>query len=53
MDFLSKLKYVKSKTITEEKAQLLEEVKEALDNLNLVKQGKLKAKPLAELFNEL
>ncbi|MCF8372973.1 MAG: hypothetical protein K9H64_15235 [Bacteroidales bacterium] len=53
MDLLSKLTFVKAKTITEEKALLMEEIKEAVDNLNLVKKGKKKARPLAELLNEL
>lgn len=53
MDLLSKLTFVKAKTITEEKALLMEEIKEAVDNLNLVKKGKLKARPLAEILNEL
>jgi hypothetical protein len=53
MDLLSRLTFVKAKTITDEKALLMEEIKEAVDNLNLIKQGKMKARPLAELLNEL
>ncbi|MFV0553985.1 MAG: DUF2683 family protein [Mangrovibacterium sp.] len=33
--------------------QLLEEIQEAVENLNLVKQGKLKARPAKELLHEL
>jgi len=45
--------FVKAKPITKESALLLEEIKEAVENLKLAKQGKLKAKPLNELLNEL
>jgi len=31
----------------------LEEIKEAVENVTLAKHGKLKAKPLNELLNEL
>jgi len=53
MELLNSLSFVKAKPITEEKARLMEEIKEAVDNLNIVKQGKLKAKPLNDLLNEL
>lgn len=36
-----------------EKSLLIEELKESIHNLNLVKQGKLKAKPARELLYEL
>lgn len=35
------------------KSGLLGEIREAVTNLNLVKKGKLKAKPLKELLDEL
>lgn len=53
MELLSNLSFVKAKPITREKARLMEEVKEAVDNLNLVKKGKMKARPLNDLLNEL
>ena len=53
MELLNSLSFVKAKPITSEKAQLIEEIKEAVDNLNLVKKGKLKARPARELLNEL
>jgi penicillin-binding protein-related factor A (putative recombinase) len=53
MEVLKGLSYVKTKTISNEKAILIEEVKEAVDNLNLAKQGKLKLKTARELYNEL
>jgi len=35
------------------KEQILQELKEAVQELNLVEQGKLKARPAKELLNEL
>ncbi len=53
MEVLKSLPYVKAKTISGEKALLIEEIKESVENLNLVKQGKLKARPAKDLLNEL
>lgn len=53
IELLNNLSFVKAKTISPQKAELIEEIKEAVDNLNLVKQGKLKARPAKELVNEL
>lgn len=53
MELLNSLSYVKTKPLTPYKAQVLVELKEAVDNLNKVKQGKLKARPAQELLNEL
>lgn len=38
---------------SDEKILLLEEIKEAVENLKLVRQGKLKAVAAKELLNEL
>ena len=53
MEVLKNFSFVKAKPLTKEKAQLVEEIKEVVDNLNLVKQGKIKAKPLNDLLNDL
>jgi hypothetical protein len=53
MEVLKSLPYVKTKTISEEKAVLIEEIKEAVENLKLVREGKLKARPAKDLLNEL
>ena len=53
LEVLKGLSYVKATTISDEKALLMEEIKEAVDNLALVKQGKLKARPAKDLLNEL
>jgi hypothetical protein len=53
MELLNNFSFVKAKPITNEKALLIEEVKEAVENVKLAKQGKLKAKPLNELLDEI
>lgn len=53
LEVLKSLPYVKAKTISSEKAQLIEEIKEAVENLNLVRKGKLKARPAKEVLDEL
>ncbi|MBI1287382.1 MAG: hypothetical protein GC178_07350 [Flavobacteriales bacterium] len=53
LEVLKSLPYVKVKQLTEEKALLLAEIKEAVDNLNRVKKGKLKARSAKDLLNEL
>ncbi|MGV3546377.1 MAG: hypothetical protein ACO1N4_04885 [Pedobacter sp.] len=53
LEVLRSLPYVKTTTISDEKALLIEEVKEAVKNLALVREGKLKARPAKELLNDL
>jgi molybdopterin-biosynthesis enzyme MoeA-like protein len=53
LEVLKGLSYVKAKTISDEKALLMEEIKEAVENLILVRKGKLKARPAKDLLNEL
>lgn len=53
LEVLKGLSYVKVKTISEDKALLMEEIKEAVENLALVREGKLKAHPAKDLLNEL
>lgn len=53
MELLKSFSFVKAKPISPEKAQLLLELKEAVENLNLVKEGKFKARPAKELLHEL
>jgi hypothetical protein len=53
LELLKSFSFVKVKTISPEKARLLEEMKEAIDNLNKVKQDQLKARPAEDLLNEL
>ena len=53
MEILRGLPYVKAKTISNEKALLMEEIKQAVENLTLVRQGKLTARPAKDLLNEI
>ncbi len=53
MEVLKSLPYVKVKTISEEKALLMKEIKEAVEELKLVRQGKLKGIPAKQLLDEL
>ncbi len=53
LELLKGLPYVKTKTISDEKALLMEEIKEAVEELNLVRQGKLKGIPAKQLLDEL
>ena len=53
LEVLKGLSYVKTKMISDEKAILIEEIKEAVDNLALARKGKLKLQSARELYNEL
>jgi hypothetical protein len=53
MELLNNFPFVKVQPITSEKALLLQEIKEAVDTVNLVKEGKLSARPAKELLDEL
>ena len=52
MGVLKSLASVKTKTISAEKSLLIEEIKEAVENMKLVRQGKLKTYPVEDLLNE-
>lgn len=53
MEVLKSLPYVKAKTISNEKALLMEDIRQAVEELKLVRQGKLKGIPAKELLDEL
>jgi hypothetical protein len=53
LEVLKGLSYVKTKTISDEKALLMEEVKEAVEELNLIKAGKKQARNAEDFLNEL
>ena len=53
VEVLKSLPYVKVKQLTEEKALLMSEIREAVENLKLVREGKLKARPAKDLLDEL
>ncbi len=53
MALLNDLPYVKTKPLTPYRAKILEDIKEAVDELNLVLSGKLEARDADELLNDL
>ena len=53
LEVLKGLSYVKATPISDKKALLMVEMKEAVENLKLVRQGKLQAISAKDLLNEL
>lgn len=53
MDVIRSISYVKAKTITDSKALLIEEIKEAVEEMKLIKAGKKKARNAEDFLNEL
>ncbi|WP_392437072.1 hypothetical protein ACF3N7_09070 [Cruoricaptor ignavus] len=54
LEVLRSLKFVKKAEVAEkEEPELLKDIREAVHNLNLVKKGKMEAKPARELLDEL
>jgi hypothetical protein len=53
LEVLKGLSYVKAKTITDNKALLMEEVREAVEEMKLVKTGKKKVRNAEDFINEL
>ena len=53
MELLGSLSFVKAKELTPHKAQVLEGIKVAVEEMKLIKAGKLKGRSAEELFNEL
>lgn len=53
LEALKSLPYVKMKQITGEKADLVSEIKEAVDELKLILSGKKEARDAEDFLNEL
>ena len=53
LEMLKGLPYVKTETLTPYKAKVLKDVKEAVEELNMVRSGKIQARNAEDLFNEL
>ncbi len=54
MEVLKSFKFVKKATpISTEKANLMQDIKEAVEELKLVREGKLKGIPAKDLLDEL
>jgi hypothetical protein len=53
IELLSNFKFVKAKPLTPYKAEVLEGLKEAVDEVNQIKAGKKKAQSLSDFLNDL
>ena len=53
MELLQSLSYVKAKPLTDEKAQLISEIREAVEEMKLIRAGKKKARNAEDFLNEL
>ena len=53
LEVLRSLPYVKATTITDEKALLMQEIKEAVEEIKLVKAGKKNTRNADDFLNEL
>ncbi len=53
MELLKNFSFVKAKPLTSTKADVLEGIKEAVEEMKLIKAGKLKARNAEDLFDEL
>ena len=53
MDILNSLSYVKVKLISDEKALLISEIKEAVEEMKLIRAGKKKSRNAEDFLNEL
>jgi hypothetical protein len=53
LELLSNLKFVKAKPISSYKSEILEGLSDAVEEVKLAKEGKLKLKKASELFDEV
>ena len=54
MEIIKNFKFIKKATpISENKAAIIQDVREAVEEMKLVNQGKLEAKNVEDLINEL
>lgn len=53
LEVLKSISYVKAKPLTDTKAQLLEEIREAVQEMKLIRAGKKKARNAEDFLNEL
>ena len=53
LEVLKNLSFVKTKPLTSSNAKFLEGLREAVEEVKLIKAGKLKGRPAKELLDEL
>ena len=53
MEVLNSISYVKAKPLTDAKAVLMKEIREAVEEIKLIRAGKKKARNAEDFLNEL
>lgn len=53
MEVIKSISYVKAKQLTDAKALLMEEIREAVEEMKLIKAGKKKVRNADDFLNEL
>ncbi len=53
MEVLKSLPYVKTKQLTDAKAQLMSDIREAVEEMKLIRSGKKEARNAEDFLNEL
>ena len=53
LEVLKSLPYVKTKQVTDAKAELISDIREAVEELKLIREGKKEARDAEEFLNEL
>jgi len=53
MDVVNSIPYIKAKPLTDDKALLMEEIREAVQEMKLIRAGKKKARNAEDFLNEL
>jgi hypothetical protein len=52
MDIMNSISYVKAKPLTDSKAKLMSEIKEAVEEMKLIRAGKKKARNAEDFLND-
>ena len=53
LEVLRGLPFVKTETLSGDKVLLIKEIREAVEEMKLIRAGKLKARPVKELLDEV
>ena len=53
MDVLKSISYIKAKPLTDAKALLMEEIRDAVEEMKLIRSGNKKARNVEDFLNEL
>ncbi len=53
LEVIKSISYVKAKTLTDGKAKIMEDIREAVEEMKLIRAGKKKARNAEDFLNEL